>query len=151
MPRVAYVYIPRLSRTEAREVFLALEPYGFRVSHIDKRDPPRKRYASYDEAAEIIVLGNGDITNWTFVRDEKSAVDLTFEVRDDPRWGFSTVSLSFPNTIPVRDLCDDLFERLSAFACVSGVEGAGKGQPWEVCRTSAECPEQIRGALGWNA
>jgi len=70
MPRVAHVYVPRLSSVEAREVFHALDPFGFRVSHIGKNDLPKKRSVSYDEAAELVVQGTGDMTNWTFVRDK---------------------------------------------------------------------------------
>jgi hypothetical protein len=150
MPCIAYVYIPGLSIDDVREVFGVLHSFGFQITHIGKIDLPKRRAVSYDKAAALVVQASGGATNWTFVRDERSAVDLDFQIRSDPRWGFSTVSISFPESIPDRDVCTELFRRLGAFACVSGVEGAGKDQPWTVQLISEACPDHIKRALGAN-
>lgn len=147
MRRVAYMYLPAISRTDVREVFRALEPFGFRITHIGKHDPPRKWLVSFDEAAEVIEQHDGIGTNTTFVADASAAIDLTFEIRDDPRWGFSTISMSFPDTIVAQSLGDDIYRRVAPYAYVSGKEGAGKGQQWEVLLVNATCPDRIKTIL----
>ena len=144
MPRVAYIYVATILRTDAQEVFRALEPWGFQITHVGKHDPPRNRRLSFEEASEIVGQNDGSGTNTTFVADAQIAIELTFELRDDPRWGFSTISISFPDSIPAQSLGEDIYRRIAPYAYISGVEGAGKGQEWEVLLFSEACPEKIR-------
>jgi hypothetical protein len=145
--QVAYVYVPELSRDQVREVLAALSQCGFRISHPGKRDPPKKRVVSYEEAAELITNSRLGGANTTFVDDRESGIGLTFEVREGPRYGFSTISLSLQERIPAHELCCALFQRLKAFACVSGFEGAGKNQSWGTCLIAEQCPEKLRSRL----
>lgn len=147
MQRVAYIYLAAISRVDVREVFLALESYDFQITHIGKSDPPGKRRVSFDEASEIIEQHDGDGTNTTFVADVRTAIDLTFEIRNDPRWGFSTISFSFPDTIPAQPLGEDIYRRIVPYAYISGKEDGGKQQKWEVLLMNEACPDKIKTAL----
>jgi hypothetical protein len=147
MRQVAYIYLAEVSTAEVQEVFRIMEPWGFQITHIGKHDPPSKRRVDREQATEVVERCDGSGTNTTFVADARSEIELTFELRDDPRWGFSTSSISFPETIPARSLGEEVFRRLKPYAFICGEEGSGKEQQWKVVLTSEECPRKIRAML----
>ena len=148
MPQLAYVYVPSVEALHVNNVFTVLAQYGFRPARIGKNDPPRRKVESVNAAVALILTNPTQArTNWTFVADPASHIDLSFELRSDPRWSFSTVSLTFPDHISVSELCSALFQQCGAFACVGGVVGAGKDQPWAIKILSDTCPVGLRATL----
>ena len=90
MPQLAYVYVPSVEALHINKVFTVLAQYGFRPARIGKTDPPRKRVESVDTAVALILTNRTQaLTNWTFLADPASHIDLSFELRSDPRWFFS--------------------------------------------------------------
>jgi hypothetical protein len=148
MNRLAFVYVPTLDGDRVRNVFRALLTFGFEISHIGKDDPPSKHTLAIDEAVDFVCRRNGPGTNTTFVADQNSCIELTFEDRDDPRWDFSTISIVFPATMPGHQVCEHICDHLRPFACICGREGAGQNQDWDVVFIDDACPERIKVAFG---
>ena len=146
--RVAYVYLPAISRTEAGELLRSLEGHGFQVTRIGKNDPPKKRRVTLEEAVDLILSSDGkSVTNCTFIEDDATNISVSFEIRTDVRWGFSSVSISYPESIPSKVLCGEIFRRTRPFACVSRRVSGGKEQTWDIRLIGDDCPEFIRAKL----
>ena len=57
MTRLAFIYVAKLDRDRVRELFRALLPLGFQISHIGKHDPPKKRAMIFDSVVLPAPLG----------------------------------------------------------------------------------------------
>ena len=147
MPRVAYVYLASISDASAQQVFLSLEPWGFQITHIGKHDPPKIRQLSFEEASGVVAQHDAAGTNMTFVADARNAIEVDFTIQEDSCWGFSTISISFPDIIPAQLLGEEIFRRLAPYAFICGEEGRGKRQQWEVFFVSEACPDNIKRVL----
>src|SRR5664280_754696 len=101
MEQVAYLYLATITADEIAAVLGILEQYGFKQSHIGKRDPPKKLSVTLEATiATILATSPSESSNYTFVADKRSRIELTFMIRPDPRRGFSSVSISFPEQMP---------------------------------------------------
>ena len=142
MSFVLYLYVPALGETEVRSLLLSLAEIGYSVTHLGKKDPPKKWSGTREEAVASILSGR-DLTLSTFIRDAGHRLDMTVEIRRDPRWNHSTISASLPEQASLRLLGETLFVRIRSFAAIVGRSGGGKDQAWSVLRVSEDCPPEI--------
>jgi hypothetical protein len=140
---VLYAYIAKPTTTQVSGFLRALANQGFSISHLGKRDPPRKFRGSIDEAVSM-VLGGTDLTDCTFARHVAWKLDLDFWINNDPQARHSTVSASCPDKAVLGLVADSAAEALDLFIAIRGVSGAGKEQPWEVVHVTDRCPQELR-------
>ena len=143
MEFVLYCYISSPSQTEIESFLRSLQVQGVVFSHLGKSDPPRKFHGDIDQALEIIISGT-DITNYTFAKDSKSKVDLSFQMRNDPRSTHSTISASCPNLDRLHMIARASQTSFNEFLSAAGILGDGKDQSWQLLHVSELCPEGLR-------
>ena len=142
MEYLAYSYIAHPTTAQVGAFVRSLGATGIALSHLGKRDPPGRFVGSLDDAVPVICSGT-DATNWTFARDARRRLELSFGLRQGPRWPHSTVSASCPDRGTVATVCRCAEEEFKLFLAILGRGDAGKHQPWEMVYVSPECPAEL--------
>jgi len=142
MDPLLYVYAPLISAPEVHSLLQALQDSGYSITHLGKKDPPKKWSGTLEEA-EATVLSGSDTTLYSHIRDANRRLDMTIEIHRDIRWKHSTISVSLPEEEPLRSLGACVAGRIRSFAIILGRSGAGKNQAWQVLRLSDDCPADL--------
>ena len=140
---VLYAYIAKPTTTQVSAFLCALADHGVSLSHLGKRDPPRKFAGSVDEAVSMVFSGT-ELTDWTFARDAARRLDFHFTIDHDPRWRHSTVSASSPDKAVLGLFADSAAGAFDLLITIRGVLGGGKEQAWEVVHVTERCPHELR-------
>ena len=143
MTFVLYVYVPAVSGTEVRSLFQSLVSAGFSITHLGKKDPPKKWSGTIEDAVTTILAGD----DWTFMRDAKRDFEMTIEIHSDPRWKHSTISASLPEEALLRSLGQSIITQVRSFASILGQSGAGKDQKWQILQLADDCPKELRSKI----
>ncbi|MGB8397277.1 hypothetical protein [Bradyrhizobium sp.] len=143
MDHVLYAYIAKPTTTQASAFLRALADHGVSLSHLGKRDPPRKFAGSVDEAVSMVFSGT-DLMEVTHARAAARKLDIDFEIHHDPRWTHSTVSSSCPDKAVLGLVADSAAGAFDLFITIRGVLGGGKQQAWEVVHVTERCPHELR-------
>jgi hypothetical protein len=143
MSHVLYAYIAKPKKEQVDSFLRALGDNRVSLSHLGKRDPPRKFGGTFDEAVSLIFSGT-DSTNYTFARDAARRLDLDVQIHEDPRWTHSTVSASCPDTQALRIIADCALAAFDLFIAIQGLLSLGKEQPWEIVHITQTCPDELR-------
>ena len=146
MSFVLYVYVPTLAEAEVHAMLQVLTSCGYSMSHLGKKDPPKKWVGTVEEAAATILYGN-DGTLWTFIKDAKQQLDVTVEIHRDSRWKHSTISASLPDEVALRRLGECFVGNMSSFASVIGRSGVGKSPGWKIIHIAHDCPAELRARI----
>ena|SRR5688572_4708027 len=142
MDSLLYVYVPLITAPEVRSLLQTLQDSGYSITHLGKKDPPKK-WSGTPEEAEAIVLSGTDTTLYSFIRDAQRKLDMTIEIQRDVRWKNSTISVSLPSEEPLRSLGVTIAVRILSFAAILGRSGAGKDQAWQILHLSDDCPPEL--------
>src|SRR5262245_52220952 len=128
---VVYTYIPTPTRDRLLEFIVQLGRSGVTISRLGERDPPRKWAGTTEDAVGLITTGGG-ATNYTFLEAAGTSLSMTIELRQDPRWGYSTVSFFCPGGEQLDSVIRIVLRTLSPHLCIRGTAGLGKNQAWDV-------------------
>ena len=140
---VLYAYIAKPTMTQVSSFLRALTDDGVSISHLGKRDPPRKFAASVDETVSLVFSGT-DLTEWTHARTAARRLDLDFQINHHPGGTHSTVSASCPDKAVLGLVAASAAAAFDLFITIRGVLGGGKEQPWEVVHVTDRCPQELR-------
>ena len=140
---VVYAYIAKPTTTQVSAFLRALAAQGVSLSHLGKRDPPRKFAGSVDEAVSMVFSGT-DLTDVTHARAAARKLEIDFWINNHPRSTHSTVSASSPAKAVLGLVADSAAEAFDLFIVIRGVLGRGKEQPWEVVHVTDRCPQELR-------
>lgn len=143
MSYVLYAYVAKPTVTQVENFLRSLAGNGVPITHLGKKDPPRKFDGNVGDAALTVCSGK-DLTDWTFARDAARVLELDFEIHHDPRWTHSTVSATCPDTEVLGIVGGCAVAAFDLFIAVRGVSGEGKGQHWEVVHVTDKCPHELR-------
>ena len=143
MEFVLYTYVPSIGQEEIKTFFSYFESMGFNLTHLGKRDNPKKWSGDLSTAIQIILEGN-DSTNYSFFRDSKNKIDGDIQIHNDPRWGYDTISVSSPKQETLRSFGEELALRLEHYIVFDGTIGKGKEQIFNIISISEACPSIVK-------
>jgi hypothetical protein len=146
MEYVLYTYVPSIGQEEIKTFLTHFESMGFELTHLGKRDNPKKWSGDMSTAIKIILEGN-DSTNYSFFRDAKNRIDGDIQIRNDPRWGYDTISVSYTKQDALRSFGKDLALRLEHYIVFDGTMGKGKEQVFNIISISEACPSIVKGRI----
>lgn len=141
-----YIYMAKPSVDEVSHFLGELPHHGIAITHLGKKDPPRKTQINVEDAAAIVLSGT-DRTNYTFARSSSSKIDFDFQIRDDPSWPYSQISASSPDQAALAKFAGLAFDIFELFIAVRGIEGLGKDQNWEILHCAEKCPANLRSRI----
>jgi hypothetical protein len=140
---VVYAYIPIPTSDQISTFLEQLCKSGMMISRLGKNDPPKRWAGTPAEAADFIRSGDNG-TNYTFLEAANWLLSMTVVMRQDTRWGYSTLSFDGAEPLRVDTVSRIVLETLSPYLCIQGMAGRGKDQAWEVLHRSTDCPESLR-------
>ena len=143
MEYVLYIYVPSIDHSKVIVFLSQFEKAGFTLTHLSKRDNP-KRWAGDNISAAQMIMGGSDSTNWSFFRDRNHKIDGDIQIHNDPRWTEDTISLSSPDQDSLRSLAKSVAKVLQHYVIFDGTIGKGKNQTWHIISMSADCPSEIK-------
>jgi hypothetical protein len=143
MSHILYAYIAKPTTTQVSAFLRALADHGVSLSHLGKRDPPRKFAGSVDEAVSMVLSGT-DLTEVALSRAAACKLDIDFWINHDRRGKHSTVSASCPDKAVLGLVADSAAGAFDLFITIRGVLGGGKQQAWEVVHVTERCPHELR-------
>jgi hypothetical protein len=140
---VLYIYLPVVSPDELRKLFVTLESLRYRITHLGKKDPPKKWNGSVENAIPEILSGT-DLTISTYLRDATARLSISIDIHRDTRWTHSTISCSLPDEAALIAIGNVLARGVRCFAVIQGKSGGGKNQKWNLLSISDDCPESLK-------
>jgi hypothetical protein len=143
MSYVLYAYFAKPTTTQIGIFLRALQKRGVSITHLGKKDPPRKFSGSVEEAISVVFSGT-DLTNYTFARDAARKLQFDIQIHHDPRWIHSTISASCPDSTALAPVSESAAVSFASFITVRGISGGGKDQTWEVLHLTEQCPDELR-------
>ncbi|MGB6137073.1 MAG: hypothetical protein WBG74_10875 [Shewanella sp.] len=142
MEYVAYNYF-ETPKDEALDLIAsAFVRPDFEISNAGKNDPPKKFKGGVNELSALI-KDSTDLTNFTFLKSRDKKIEVTIEIHNDPRWEYSTFSISGPIRIAVEEFCLSLNSAVNSYLCISGTMGLGASQEWSFLYKNSACPQSI--------
>ena len=148
MEFVAYNYFKTPLEAELASIAEIVDS-SFQISHAGKNDPPGIFNGKKENIYKIISEGT-EATNYTFLKDVANGLEMSIEIHNDPRWEYSTISISGRSKESVEDICTNLNQAIESFMCISGVLDLGASQAWSILHQSRNCPlgllEKIKNA-----
>jgi hypothetical protein len=140
---VSYAYIAKPTVAQIEQLFTALKAQSITITHLGKSDPPRKFIGETDKAVALVFQGT-DLTNYTFLRYAPKQLDMDIQIRNDPRWSHSTLSVSCSDATVLEAVYNAVLESLELYLFIRGISGLGKDQPWEVRYVGEKCPADLK-------
>ena len=139
---VAFIYTPSLDSVAIEALLVAIQSNGATISHLGKSDPPRKWTRSLQDA--IAEVANGpNLTNTTFIRASQRNIGITIDQHRDERWTHDTISIDGPDEVALRNMASTIGNVIGAYLVITGTQGGGKNQDWNIVSRSPECPPGI--------
>jgi hypothetical protein len=147
---VAYIYFKTPSTEKIEDLFTCICSAGVNVTNFGVNDPPPKRVTIPAEMA-MELIKQPESNKYAFLKDKNLKLEIDVQINYDPRWTFSTISMSSPNEHEIRRIAKYISCSINAYLSIKGVLGAGKDQLWDAIYENEDCPVELKSKIIFSA